>query len=78
VSASRLHDRCGPFSCAGLKLSKNCALPFSLRINPSFFEEADCKGTTFLETGNQKIQLFLIIYCIILKVRCIKIAKSIK
>jgi hypothetical protein len=37
VSASRLLDGCGPFSCAGLKLSKNCVLPFSLQINPSFF-----------------------------------------
>jgi len=34
--------------------------------------EADCKSTTFLETGNKKIQLFLIKYYTILKTNQIK------
>jgi len=41
----------------------------SLQPNPSFLGEADCKGTTFFDIGNQKIQLFLIKYCIILIIR---------
>jgi len=32
-------------------------------FNPSFQVEKDCKVTTFLYSGNQNFQLFLIKYC---------------
>ncbi|MBO7616907.1 MAG: hypothetical protein J6T22_06850, partial [Bacteroidales bacterium] len=40
---------------------------------PSFLGEADCKGTTFFNIGNQKNQLFLIKYYICLSFNDIKI-----
>jgi hypothetical protein len=55
------------WSCAGLRLSKNLRFLFP-SIQPLFFEEADCKGTTFLDTGNQKFQLFLIKHYTILTI----------
>ena len=44
--------------CAGLRLSKNL-LPHP-SFHPLFPSEADCKSTTILVNGNQKIQLFSI------------------
>ena len=58
VSASRLHDGCGPFSCAGLKLSKNCALPFSLQINPSFLWKRIAKVRPFWKLAIKKFNYF--------------------
>ncbi|MBQ1588169.1 MAG: hypothetical protein II081_03890, partial [Prevotella sp.] len=41
-------------------------------VQPLFCSEADCKSTTFFDTGNQKIQLFLKKYYIFLKINDIK------
>ena len=54
------------FLCWPQAFKELCASLFPSN-QPLFFVEADCKGTTFLETGNQKIQLFLIKYYTILK-----------
>ena len=59
VSASRLTDGCGPFPCAGLKLSKNFALPFSLQINPSFLWERIAKVRPFWKLAIKKFNYFL-------------------
>ena len=72
VSASRLHDRCGPFFLCWPQAFKELCASFSPSNQPLFFEEADCKGTTFLEIDNQKNQLFLIICYIIMKISYIK------
>ena len=54
-----LRDRRGPFSCAGLKLSKNSRFPFP-SIIPLFFGESGCKSTAFPQTGNDFFQKFFI------------------
>ncbi|MBR6929601.1 MAG: hypothetical protein IKH61_05165, partial [Bacteroidales bacterium] len=41
-------------------------------FNPSFQVEKDCKVTTFLYSGNQNFQLFLIKYCSYLLISKIK------
>ena len=58
VSASRLHDRRGPFSCAGLKLSKNFTLHFSLQINPSFLWKRIAKVRPFWKLAIKKFNYF--------------------
>ena len=45
---------------------------------PLFPSELDCKNTTFFDTGNQKIQLFLIKYYICLLINYIKKSKTYK